>query len=50
MNPLPVISEKTRRKIVWSGAAVLVISVTLYLALPIIAVGAGLMVREPDFG
>ena len=37
MNPAPVISEKTRRKIVWLGAAVLVISVTLYLALPVVA-------------
>lgn len=37
MSPLPVFSAKTRRTITCIGAAVLVASVTLYLALPIVA-------------
>ena len=37
MKPVPVISEKIRRKIAWTGAALLVLSVTLYLALPVVA-------------
>lgn len=37
MNPPRILSEKTRRTIAHAGAAVLVASVTLYLALPVAA-------------
>ncbi len=37
MNPPRIFSEKTRRTIAQVGAAVLVASVTLYLALPVVA-------------
>ena len=37
MNPAPVFSEKIKRIITCIGAAVLIASVTLYLALPVVA-------------
>jgi len=37
MNPAPALSAKTRRTITCIGAAFLIVSVTLYLALPVVA-------------
>ena len=37
MNPAPVLSEKIKRIITCTGAAILIVSVTLYLALPVVA-------------
>ena len=37
MNPAPVLSEKIKRIITCTGAAILIVSVTLYLALPVAA-------------
>ena len=37
MTPRPVIAEKTKRAITLGGSAILVASVTLYLALPVVA-------------
>ena len=37
MNPVLTLSENNRRNVAWLGAALLVLSVTLYLALPVVA-------------